>query len=37
MMLPNKPSSLIRLALADLKKVERSKKYAVDTGFMVVK
>ena len=32
MKLPNKPSSLIKLALADLKKVERSKKYIVDMG-----
>lgn len=30
--LPNKPSKLIRLALADLEKIERSKRYRVDMG-----
>ena len=30
--LPDKPSELIRVALADLNKVERSKKYVVDMG-----
>ncbi len=32
MKLPKKPSALIRLALDDLRKVERSKKYVVDMG-----
>lgn len=30
--LPDKPSELIRVALADLRKVERSKKFEVDMG-----
>lgn len=30
--LPDKPSELIRVALADLRKVERSEKYKVDMG-----
>lgn len=31
--LPDKPSALIRLALDDLRKVERSKRYMVDMGW----
>lgn len=31
-LLPDKPSELIRVALADLAKVERSKKYRVEMG-----